>query len=476
MEFAEYYRIIRRRGWIAVVLALLTTSMVVAARLMPKREMHPAVSRVLVHEVAQRQVRVVGDELRIGGPERADRFWEDLAQFARRTNVLERAAADIGVLGGEAQDRFQVLHARRVGNSNVLEMVVGADSKETAVKLCNATVQRFDNMWRERQVQQAHYTRETLEARVVTLRAKVKELEAAEDELSAKHAGSEPPLVLERLNGELTLLTQQTANVQISLGTAEARNSILQGEPGGAEQASIPVLPSQRATALRQVILETQIALDIERTRRTAEHPDVQAIEAEIAMFEQRLAAVEEEERSAPSGIAALQSPELQQAALEARINAGALERQLGLLQQRAGDIHERLPGVRDDARVFMQMNNQLTVAKQKLDAAQKGIEVVHAVEEEFQTAAMLEVLQPAIPQRLPRGFVALAMKLTVALLAGAGLGILIIFLIHYVDLTFQDEEEAEKLLGVRVLAGIPRSDVKMPVPPTSSRQSSSQS
>ena len=58
MEFIEYYRIIRRRIWIAALMAGLTAAVVVGARLMPQETTYPAAGRILVHEIAKRQVRL----------------------------------------------------------------------------------------------------------------------------------------------------------------------------------------------------------------------------------------------------------------------------------------------------------------------------------------------------------------------------------------------------------------------------------
>ncbi|MBP8954637.1 MAG: hypothetical protein KBI47_19735, partial [Armatimonadetes bacterium] len=44
----------------------------------------------------------------------------------------------------------------------------------------------------------------------------------------------------------------------------------------------------------------------------------------------------------------------------------------------------------------------------------------------------------------------------------GAALGIIAIFLLHYTDMTFKNEEDAERLLGYPVLGGIPHSDVQV--------------
>ncbi len=464
MEFIEYYRIIRRRIWIAVVMAALTASVVVAARLMPKEVVYPAVGRVLVREIAKREVEIAGNELQLGHPREEDRFWSNLGQFARSALVLERAAVDIGIAGGEVERRLEHAEARWIEGSNVLEIRAGADDRDVAVELCNAVMEQLGEMWQARQVARARMARQTLTERLPSLREEVARLQSEADKLTAPYQGTEPPDVLERLSGELATIQSQITTSVLSMGTAQARVSILEEMAQGAgprlarERISTAISP--RVTALQEAILQKQIELDEARSRRTSEHQEVRAIEAQIAALQRRLKEVEE------TGEQEIISPEvsllLQQTALQAEVDATALSRELELLRGSAAEIRERLPAVRTDARAFEEINNQLTGAQETYAMLQDHIDRLKVEEAQLQKATMVEVVEPAVAQHVPQQLVQFGMRLGVAIFAGGGLGILIIFVLHYVDFSFQDEEEAEKMLGVRVLAGIPRSDVML--------------
>ncbi len=464
MEFIEYYRIIRRRIWIAVGMAALTAAVVVGARLMPKEVAYPAVGRVLVHEIAKHEVQVTGNELQIGIPRDEDRFWNDLGQFVSSTQLLQKAAADIGIVGSEAERRLEHASAGRIEDSNVLQVRVGADNRDVAVALCNAVMAQLGEMWRARQVARVAIAREALAERLLPLREELSRLESEADKLTVPYQGSKPPDVLARLESELAATQSQLTTTELAIGTAQARASIPEGAaervPARLARERVPRAPSRRVTALQEAILQKQIQLDEARSRRTSEHQDVRAIEAQIQALQERLRQVEEAQDAGEEEVNPEISLLLQRIAVEAEIEAITLSQQLELLRGRATDIRERLPTVRADARVFEQIDNQLTTAQQTYAVAQDYIDRLELEEEQLQSAALLEVLEPAVAQRMPRGLVGFAMRLGVAVFAGGGLGILIIFVLHYVDFSFQDEEEAEKMLGVRVLAGIPRSDV----------------
>jgi len=318
-------------------------------------------------------------------------------------------------------------------------------------------------LWRSRQLGWLGATRETVEERLPVLRQEIARIETEVDSLTAKHDGVSPTGVLNSLTGELATIEGQMASAEVSRGTAEARSDVLArtGEEGGARlaRAATPALVSPRAAALRQAILDRQIQLDEQLSRRTEEHQQVKALQAEIERLERRLEEVEGagEEEMGPEA-----SASLREAAVSAEVEAAALSRRLELLRKRTGEIRDKLPTVRGDARVFEDVDARLTQARLAYATAQNHIARLELEEQQVSNAVLLEVVTTAEPQRVPRGVVRFIVQLVVALSAGGGLGILLVFVLHYVDFSFQDEEEAERMLDVPVLAGIPRTDIQV--------------
>ncbi len=476
MEFIEYYRILRRRIWIAAVMAGLTAAVVVAARLMPQETTYPAAGRIFVHEIAKRQVRLQGNDLQIGQPEREEEFWSNFGQFVSSTQVLQTAATDIGLAAGEAARQLERPRAERIPGSNVAHIISGArgvpsnvtdpnlsNKRDVAVRFCDAAMEGLGELWRSRQLGWLGATRETVEERLPVLRQEIARIETEVDSLTAKHDGVSPTGVLESLTGELATIEEQMASAEVSRGTAEATSDVLgrAGEEGGARlaRAATPALVSPRAAALRQAIIDRQIQLDEQLSRRTEEHQQVRALQAEIERLQRRLEEVEGagEEEMGPEASAILQ-----EAAISAEVEASALTRRLELLRSRTGEIRDKLPTVRADARVFEDVDARLTQARQTYAMAQNHIARLELEEQQVSNAVLLEVVTTAEPQRVPRGVVRFIVQLAVALSAGGGLGILLVFVLHYVDFSFQDEEEAERMLDVPVLAGIPRTDIQV--------------
>lgn len=473
MEFVEYLQIIRRRIWIAVVMAGLTAAVVVGARLMPEEKTHPAAGRVLVHELAKRQIVLQGNEVVVGQPQEEGAFWNDFGQFAGSAQVRQVAAQEIGLAPGEAQQQLDNPTVQRLANSSVAQVVAEATGRasglatgsksahDLAVRYCQAVMESLGELWRSRTIARLELARNVLQQRRPSLEAEKARIEREADQLATRYAGIAPTGVRESLTAELTAIEEQIASAEVSKGAAEARSEVLAsrgdelvGTTGAARSAAF----NPRVAALQEAIAQKQIQLDEQLGRRTRAHPDIQALEAEIDRLTERLAEVREEEATgiSPQGAAAAA-----EAAVTAEVEAAALNRRLELLRERAGEIRNRLPTVRADARVYEDVMARLTGTQAALATLDSSIDRLDAEEEQVANATLIEPLTEAEPQHIPRGLTGFAIKLAVAIVTGGGLGILVIFVLHYVDFSFQDEQEAEQMLGVRVLAGIPRSDIE---------------
>lgn len=474
MEFIEYYQIIRRRIWVIVVLTVVTSAIVVGARLMPQEIQYPASGRVLVHDIAQRKVALSGNEAVIGVPEDAT-FWDDLNQVLFSRMVMEAAAQEIGLAPGEAGEQLQSPRAQRIENSNAAVVQVSAtgvpeallardisNARDMAVRYCDAVMGTLDDIWRQRRMAELQSAREALEQRQPDLEREIARLQVRADELARKYDGIPPTGVLEQLYTELTEMEQELAGGEVERGAAEARSQTLSSQAGEIATRRTPanrqLVVDPRVEALRQTILEKQIELDEQLTQRTEEHEEVQVLRKTIQRLEERL-----EELAAESSSGAV-GPEVSAILLQTQITAdvesAALTRRIELLKQRAGEIRSKLPDVRADARLYEEIDARLSATQASLDMIFDSLDRLDAEENAVTSAAMFEVLTTAEPGHVSRGLASFAVKLVGAAAAGAAIGVLLILVLHYVDFSFQDEHEAEQMLGVPVLVGIPRSDI----------------
>lgn len=482
MEFAEYYRILRRRIWLVVLTAGLAAAAVLATRLLPHETVYPADGRVLLNDIAVRDVFLRGNDLAIGRPEEDGPFWNTFAQFVSSRHVLEAAASDLGLVLAEAEDELEPATAERIGESDVALISVAATGvpegvtadantpREVAVSYCDALMEKLDELWRENRVVRIASIRAILEERLPEVSEEVDTLRAEVDEIAKPYGGVPPPTLEARLTEELATIDGQVSASEVSQGAAQSRADILEQTarraPGAPAAPAAPAEASPEAAALQQAIAQKQVQLEEELTRRTAEHEEVKAIERQIEGLRRRLAQV----RTQPGGGggATAGSIALTEAAVQAEVEAAAMARRLDLLAERATEIRSRLPEITQDARRYQEVNLRLTQAQQAYEAVLDHLERLDYEEQQLNSATLIEVLSWAEARRVPTGLMGFILKLIVAVIAGALLGVLLVFALYYVDFSFQDAHEAEMLLDVPVLAGIPRTDVEAretPVP-----------
>jgi len=466
VEFVEYYKIIRRRIWLIVMLAVIAAAPVVIVRLVQPGATHRAQGALLVHDAAKRNISFTGAELQIAAPTGRDAgqmFWSNLDAFIGSHYFLTTVAAQINIVGGELERRLEPFAGDRVSSSDMFLITSTADSSDTALAACTAAMAQLSELWRERQVWLAEQAQERVTESEPDEQQRIVELQPKAGKLIDAYDGSSPTEYLANLTQQLGSIELQIATVQVSLGASRARSNLLEqrGQPGATlARASVLIASSPRVIALVGAITEKQIALDETRARRTSDHPEVKALEAQIQKLEERLVAVREQD--AEEGSLA-QSPLLQQNALQAELDSAALASQLDVLGNKADDIRARLPQVRDDAQTFDEINTDIVVAKSRVQTLEEYHSQLEREAQYRQNAIMMEEI--SAPRLLPRAgaIVRFIITLAVALLAGAGIGILIIFVWHYVDYSFYNAAEAENMVGERVLVGIPRSDVPIP-------------
>lgn len=214
------------------------------------------------------------------------------------------------------------------------------------------------------------------------------------------------------------------------------------------------------ANPLQAQIQEKEVQLRRLLVDYSEAYPDVVALKTEIALLQQELArnptvpVAQARPSSQPSMQDALSLGQLQQ--LEAQVGAlQARETQLGQELARyerkllgIPEVEQELARLKRDYDVnndiynnFLRRLEEAKVSKE-LEASKSG-EVFRIL----QAAAL--PLTPSRPKRLPTVLMGVA--------AGLGLNALFLFLLVQLDTSFQSAEEVQKLLGLKVLAGIPR-------------------
>lgn len=308
---------------------------------------------------------------------------------------------------------------------------------------------------------------EFLQSQLELYRRKLEESEAALRLFTEKYVDQLPSNRAAQLS-RIEQLRATLIEVQSSLRQAKVQRDLLrqQALPAGSPlpEGQVAVGTPMVANPLQAQLQDKEAQLRRLLVDYSETYPDVVALKAEIAGLRQELEkqptvpAAQATSSRQPSVQDALSLGQLQQAELQ----VGALEAREQQLTQELARYERRVQGIpeveQELARLerdyavnndiynnFLRRLEEAKVSKE-LEASKKG-EVFRIL----QAAAL--PLTPSSPKRLQTVLMGVA--------AGLGLNALLVFLLAQVDTSFQSVDEVQKLLGLKVLAGVPRHRTK---------------
>jgi len=458
VEYIEYYRIIRERVWLVILAAGLAGLAVVAMQLVSGgTDTYSGRGWVSVNDVTRRGMVAQGDQLTIGAQRE---FWANLIQRGTGPTALSAILRELQY-PGEAEDEYKIkIGASQLRNSNYLAFTCSSSDQDLAKKIVNTGMELWDKEWKRYKIEEANRAISILEKRLPILEDELAEAQAAVQVIEERHGGVAPVREAETIASSLT--ATQIAMQSASLETAAAgeRSKALATQPRRtatpSETQNLPLI--ERIDNINQQIMDREVLLADMLERRTKEHPSVKALERQIADLKKRMGTLEKAAADAQSN-----SSYVQEAVIAARTYAQEMGIRRELLAAREAELRAQLSKARTDLIEYEKAVSNVTALQKRYFAIRESIRSAKAELLARQNVDhMLTVEAEAKLDSQPRGLMKFAMKLVMALFGGAGLGILAIFVMHYIDTSFKNEEEAARLLGYPVLGGIPHSDVEV--------------
>jgi polysaccharide chain length determinant protein (PEP-CTERM system associated) len=411
----------------------------------------------------------------------AQTYLDTLAEVARSRSVAERAVRLLGASTDEAEDPVERLQrdlkVTRVRGADMIRLEVTDRRPEEAARRAQAVTDAFLAFLLEGRRTQARATREFIEQQLGKVS---QDLRAAEDALLRfKLAHGEVSLPEEtrvRLQ-KLAELEAQLVAAQTERRAAEAQRDRASEELRRRDQ----VTPSTWVTSplvqtLRQQLANLEIQLAGLLEKFTERHPEVVATRAQIAQTQRRL---EEELRRSLLAQTYTVDPVYQglvQQAVSAEVAAATLRAREEALRQAARRWSGELRGLPPRELALARLQRQQKVAETVyLMLAQKYHEARIA---EASVVPDLRLVDRARPPERPvfprRGLTA-----ALGALVGALAGVAAAFGADRLDFRFHRPDEAEQLLGLPLLAVVPRqkeTDGKVPLAQDSRRSTFAES
>jgi len=452
MEFWTYYRVLRRRRWLILILAVLG-ALLAAALERPQRLRFEATATLTMSAPEEQRVSdfVAGT--------RRDRSAEQQRALAldllRSRTVAERVIQRLG-LSMTPLEVLESLRVRRDPGSDLIRVTASANSPEQAVALANAAADVAVAFHREINRRGVTLAREFIEKQVADVATSLRQ---AEEHLLRFRDQKNLYTRLATRIGFIDGLVNEVARIDLSLRENEAKLATVRARLSGQSptRSEKEIVSNPVAQILQGQLVNLEVQLVSELAFRTEDHPEVVRLKTRMQAIKDRLAKEVERIVSAER----VQHNPLYDALVQSRVNLET--ERLALLARREalrrviGTVRRELPVLARNELEEARLQRQVDALRTQYADLQRRLAEIRVREQEFHTSGTLTLVDPArVAQRTsPLG------NRPVRALGGAFLGLLsavgMVLFAESVDNRLKTPEQAERLLGAPALGAIPR-------------------
>ena len=450
MEFWKYYRVLRQRRWLILVTVVAAMAVAIATN-RPSTVDYSATATLAVPST-QRFLFVTGASSipEQSGPDARTavalsliQSWE-VAQRVVQGLTLSLRADELQRRIGIEKDRL----------SDLIRITVTGKTPGEAVTLANAVAQTAASYDQELQRREVTLGREFLEKQSEEVQG---QLRAAEDSLLAFQQKNGAILASSK-SAQVGNLEAELQHAGLLLREIDARLStvVSQLSQQSSTRPDQQIFYNPVAQELRGQLVRLEVALTSELAVHTDKYPTVVALKSIIQAIKDRLSS----ELNKTVFAEEMQHNPIYDALTQDRINLEtervALLAEEDALRQAIGDAKHAIPDI-----VQMQLEqSRLTRSVEILSGEYAKLEGQLADtrirEQEAQNLGSLTVVDNATTA-IPSPYRGARFKLTLAAVLGLLGGVGLAFFQEYLDTTLKTPENAERVLGMPVLAAVPR-------------------
>ncbi|MBS0659879.1 MAG: polysaccharide biosynthesis tyrosine autokinase [Verrucomicrobia bacterium] len=449
----DYWRVIRVRFGVvllAFLLVLLTTG--ITTYFMP-RQYRSTVSMELKYES---ETMKVFDQNRAGGLD--PRFAPTQFEIIQRKEVLypvidklklvQRFSQDYGTSISKEQAYLRLrnlLGLKQVRNTEVLDLSVTYTDPQSAAEMVNAVAESYQAKKREQKQDVTSSSLTQLQGQVESQKQKVNELQTR----LAKMREADPTIIdndNDRSIGVEDPRRQVVASKEEELGKSNTQLAALTSQLSEIEKLSgdallraIPTLEINEPTILKifplyQDLIATEAAML--NSGLGPQHPKIKALRAQKDVYASQLKDQIEAVRNS----------------LSTRRNI--VRETNEKLRKQVESLREEQRSLRKGSQEYFEVKGELVRAMQVLTAAEQKLSSESIERQMPQVPAIIwEKAEPASIPTSPKVVLNMVLGTIVGLIVGIGLA----FLIEYLDTSIKTMEDVESLLGVPVLAVVPK-------------------
>ncbi|MEN6546312.1 MAG: hypothetical protein ABFE07_09750, partial [Armatimonadia bacterium] len=188
--------------------------------------------------------------------------------------------------------------------------------------------------------------------------------------------------------------------------------------------------------------LETRLAdLEAQRARmlqgRTESHPEVEALTQDIASVRRQL----QVERERAVGGQNRVSPALSQQIVMSRMELASALRRIQALQARDSELRNRLPALQNRARLYSELLERLKPLDDQRASIVANLKILDAEARRLRESRDLSVVDKAEVISTNHSLSRFALLAVAGIFAGFIIGIMVVFLLHYLDVGGQSKD-----------------------------------
>jgi capsular exopolysaccharide synthesis family protein len=447
MEFWRHYGIFKRWRWIIVGSALIAIAIEVALYPVAKGEF--VATTVLSVPSEQRSLFLIS-----GLPAE-----QESARAAQAMNLVRSrdVAARVGKRLNLDMDPGELQHRVSVGKeqgSDFMYLSVRGRTAEEAVSLANTVAEIGAAYDLEVQTRAVGLAREFAERQLEEARARLQRADAA---LLGFRQTSAFDLSNPK-SAQIASLQNLNQTTDLSLNEIDAKLALVRAQMGeqSATRTDKEFLDNPITQQLRGELVGLEISLASELALHTEKYPTVVALKAKTQAVKDRL----NSELNKIVSRERVQFNPIYDALMTQRIalqtERVALQARREGLQKALGQTRQQLPGLDKMQLEQARLSQNVDILGKRYNDLEDRLAQLRLKEQELQDLGTLTVVNPARtagPTAIKSPIGRLALAAILGILGGAGLAVLF----DYLDNTFQTPERAERMLGLPILAAIPR-------------------
>jgi capsular exopolysaccharide synthesis family protein len=451
MEFWRYFRIVNKRRWLILTLVIVAFS-TVAVLAQPGANDYEATATLTPAPDDRRFVSIGRFQDGILTPDAQATLAMDLI---RSRTVAERAAQQIQptIPPAELQLRTRVTQDRM---SDLLRLTVTGRDPQQAVQLTNTVAQVAAAYHQEIMRRQVTLNREFIEKQFEETRENLRRAEEALTNFRKNRAttGGALPNELARVAG----LQGEVQRIDLELGDVDVRLGVINKQLTGQRsvRTSREISSNPIAQILRQQLIEIEVQLTTALATMTDKHPAILSLTTRRDAIKERL----NQELTKVVSSEIEQTNPIHEALTQTKINLEtvkmAMQARREAIQRIVGNAKSKMPAMFTQELEETRLARGAALLGQEFSSLQARLSDARIREQEWQNRGTLTIIDFAKTAR-PSPFLQRQFKLTVATLGSFLLGLVLAFLLEYLDTSIKSPDQAERILGVPALATIPR-------------------